>query len=145
VFDFARRPRYGGIAFTGDDPMTETGAAPSLMGPNKSNLQLIYILYLLFFFAGITAVIGVVIAYVAKPEAEPWLNTHYDFAIRTFWIGLLGSFVAFVLMLTILFIPAAALLSLLLAIWWIVRCIQGLDYLGKGQPIPKPQSWMFAA
>jgi uncharacterized membrane protein len=36
------------------------------------------------------------------------------------------------------------LLGLALAVWWVVRCVQGLDYIGKDQAIPKPDSWLLA-
>lgn len=125
--------------------MTDSGAEPSVMNASKSNVQIIYVLHLLGFLTGwITAVVAVVMAYVARPEAEEGLKSHYEFAIRSFWIGFGGSVLAILLACTIILIPVAGLLLLFLTIWWIVRCVQGLDYLGKNQPIPKPDSWMFA-
>src|SRR5260221_14259184 len=125
--------------------MTDSGATPPLMSASRGNVQIVYILYLLSFLAGFTAIIGIVIAYVSKADASDWLKSHYDFAIRTFWIGLFGWFVVFVFVCTILLIPFAFLLGLLIEIWWIIRCVQGLDFASKDQPIPKPQSWLFAS
>jgi uncharacterized membrane protein len=48
-----------------------------------------YALYLLAFATGITAVIGLIIAYVQRSTAGPVMQSHYTFLIRTFWIGLL--------------------------------------------------------
>lgn len=41
--------------------------------------KLIYVLYLVGFAAGITLVIGVVMAYVNQDGAPDWLRTHYRF------------------------------------------------------------------
>lgn len=48
----------------------------------------VYILYLVGFLAGITALVGLVLAYVNRSDASAWLQSHYTFQIRTFWIGL---------------------------------------------------------
>jgi uncharacterized membrane protein len=37
---------------------------------------------------------------------------------------------------------AGALLAIATAVWWIVRCIVGLQKLGRNEPIAKPQSWL---
>ncbi len=119
-----------------------TNTTDSLVtGGNKGNAQLIYILYLVSLLVGVTAIVGVVMAYIAKAEAPDWLKSHYSFMIRTFWIGLLYCVVGGVLSLVVI----GFFILLFALIWWIVRCVQGLDYLGKGQPIPKPESWMFAS
>ena len=125
--------------------MTDAGANPPLMSASRGNVQIIYVLYLLSFLAGFTAVIGIVIAYVAKADAPDWLKSHYEFATRTFWLGFFGWFFVILLFCTIIGIPFALLLGLSLEIWWIIRCVQGLDFASKDQPIPKPQSWLFAS
>jgi uncharacterized membrane protein len=80
-------------------------------------------------------------SYINKSEAPDWLKTHYDFLIRTFWIGLLYGFVGAVLLV----VAIGALILLFLLVWWIVRCVQGLNYLSKGQPVPNSKSWLFAS
>ena len=60
--------------------------------PVVSDEQLVLIVYLLYFAAyifGITALIGVIIAHLRFPDATVLLRSHYQFQIRTFWIGLL--------------------------------------------------------
>ncbi|HWA42447.1 MAG TPA: hypothetical protein VHA10_04495 [Hypericibacter adhaerens] len=104
---------------------------------NTANL--VYILYLVSLIVGITALVGVILAYVNKSQAPDWLQTHYRFQIRTFWIGILFSIIGVVT--TIILI--GWLILLLVAIWWIVRCIKGMQYLGKQQAHPNPASWMF--
>lgn len=51
--------------------------------------KIVYILYLVGVVFGITGLIGVVMAYIYKSDAPEWLSSHYQFQIRTFWIGLL--------------------------------------------------------
>lgn len=106
--------------------------------PGPTNMQVIYALYLVSFVIGVTALIGIVIAYINRGKASGWIETHYTWAIRTFWIGLLGGFVSLILMI----VGIGFLLALAVAIWVIVRCIVGLQAVGRGEAIKNPQSWM---
>jgi uncharacterized membrane protein len=104
-----------------------------------SSCNLVYILYLASLIVGITGLIGLVMAYLNRGQAPDAIKTHYQFQIRTFWIGLLFGFIGAIT--TIILI--GWLLLLLLAIWWIVRCVKGMQYLGRGQPYPNPTTWLF--
>lgn len=106
--------------------------------PGKTNLQVIYILYLASFVIGITGIVGIVLAYLNRGKSEAWLESHYTWAIRTFWIGLLGSFISFVLF----FVVIGMFTIILVAIWIIVRTVIGLQKLGRNEPIADPQSWL---
>ena len=101
--------------------------------------NLIYILYLVSLIVGVTALVGVIMAYMNKGEAPEWVQTHYRLQIRTFWIGILFSIVGAVT--TIILI--GWLILLLVVVWWIVRCVKGMQYVGKQQPYPNPATWMF--
>jgi uncharacterized membrane protein len=101
--------------------------------------NLVYILYLVSLVVGVTALIGVVMAYINKRETPEWVQTHYRFQIRTFWIGLLFSIIG---ALTTL-IQIGWLIVLLVAVWWIIRCVKGMQYIGKQHPYPNPETWMF--
>jgi len=107
--------------------------------PGKDNVQLIYILYLVGFVIGITMLVGVVMAYLNRGQASRWAESHYTFLIRTFWIGLLYGVVS-VLLSFILIGFATALLT---AIWIIVRCVKGLQLVGRQEPVPNPTTWMW--
>ena len=106
--------------------------------PGSSNMMAVYILYLAGFVIGITPLIGVVMAYINRGKAEPWVETHYTWAIRTFWIGLLYSLIAVVL--TILLI--GFILFIAVAVWFIVRVVLGMQALNRNEPVRKPQSWI---
>tara|TARA_R110002049_G_scaffold228949_1_gene401112 strand:+ start:396 stop:752 length:357 start_codon:yes stop_codon:yes gene_type:complete len=108
--------------------------------PNtKGNANLIYILYLVGIVIGITPIIGVIMAYMGKGQGNPVLESHYNNQINIFWKGLLYSVIGVVL--TAVLIGILILLAAL--IWYIVRCIKGMQALSAGQPIENPGSWMF--
>ena len=111
-----------------------------------------YALYLLAFATGITAVIGLIIAYVQRSTAGPVMHSHYTFLIRTFWLGLLLAIVGGVVggvifaigaVLTVILIgfPIMALAGLiwaLAAVWFGLRCVVGLVHLSRGEAYPRP-------
>jgi uncharacterized membrane protein len=108
-----------------------------VQGGDEQTLALvIYILYLIPI--GITHIVGLVMAYVARDTAPEWLRSHYTLQIRTFWIGLLYFAIAGVLCVVLI---GFALLPVV-AVWFIVRCALGLVRLSQRQPYPNPQSWM---
>ncbi|RMG58554.1 MAG: hypothetical protein D6717_02690 [Gammaproteobacteria bacterium] len=108
-------------------------------GNARGMVQAIYILYLVSIVVGITGLIGVILAYVYRGNAEPWLESHFRFQIRTFWIGLLYSLIG---MLTApLFVGYLVLLFVL--VWLIVRCAKGLQWLDRGQAVPDPATWLW--
>ena len=106
--------------------------------PGKTNIQVIYVLYLASMIVGITSIIGVVIAYMNRGKAGGWLESHYTWAIRTFWMGILYSLIAAVLMI----VGIGFLLMIAVAVWIVVRCVIGLQAASKSEPIRNPESWM---
>ena len=113
--------------------------------PVISDEQLVLIVYLLYFAAyifGITALIGVIIAHVRFPDANLLLRSHYQFQIRTFWIGVL-----YLLVGTILAFAIFPVIGYAVFIWWLiwslVRNVKGLLALNDHKPIRDPASWMF--
>jgi len=99
----------------------------------------VYILYLVGFLAGITALVGAIIAYLQRDTTDRVAQSHFQFQIRTFWIGLLYFFGGFLT----LHIGIGAIILLWWIIWTAVRCVKGLLTLNMGQPIPDPNSWLF--
>jgi uncharacterized membrane protein len=105
--------------------------------PGSANAQLIYILYLAGLVVGITGLIGLVLAYINRGKGEPWVETHYTWLIRTFWLGLLYVLVSIVFM----FVVIGFVLMFAVAVWFIARCIVGLQAAGRGEPIKNPNGW----
>jgi uncharacterized membrane protein len=101
--------------------------------------KIIYILYLVGLATGITALIGVIMAYINKDQAPDWLQTHYQFQIRTFWIGLLYCVIGGILS----FVLIGFLVLLFWVIWLILRVVKGFKFLEQRQPVPDVGTWMF--
>jgi len=105
--------------------------------PSRFVPTAIYLCYLASFLAGITGVIGVLLAYLSRGSSPPWLETHFRYQIRTFWIGLLYTLVG---ALT-LWVLVGWLVFLASAVWLILRCAKGLSWLDRGEPVPDPSTW----
>ena len=100
---------------------------------------IISLVYLSSFVFGITIIVGVVLAYVWKGEAHAdWESSHYDYMIRTFWIGLIGSVISFILMLVLI----GFLLWIAVAVLVVVRCVLSLINAQKQAPMPNPETWL---
>ncbi|HUI12410.1 MAG TPA: hypothetical protein VL048_02955 [Xanthobacteraceae bacterium] len=99
----------------------------------------VYVLYLLGFFTGLTAVVGLIIASMQVDRAEPVSRSHFRFQVRTFWIGLLFVFVGVVA----LHVAIGGLILLWWVVWTLIRCVKGLLALNAGEPIADPESWFF--
>jgi uncharacterized membrane protein len=116
-----------------NDPIIEQGNDTSSMA------KLVYLLYVVSIFVGLTGLVGVIIAYINKSESSPWLQTHYQFQIRTFWISILFTSIAIITM----FILIGFVILFATLIWLIVRCVKGYQLLEKRLPHPDPTSWGF--
>jgi uncharacterized membrane protein len=101
--------------------------------------KIIYILYLVGLATGLTALIGVIMAYVNRDEAPEWLKSHYRFQIRTFWIGLLYCVIGGILSIVLI----GFLVLLFWVIWLILRVVKGFKHLEKREPVPNEETWMF--
>jgi uncharacterized membrane protein len=122
--------------------VTEPNPPPVPPQPAVTNSQLalvVYVLYLVAYAVGITALIGVIIAHIQVGTAEPMLASHYRFQIRTFWIGVLYLVIGAILLIV--------LVGFVVWLWWfvwsLVRNIKGLLALNENRPIANPGSWMF--
>ncbi|WP_458700468.1 DUF4870 family protein [Sulfurospirillum sp. 1307] len=88
----------------------------------KKVIFVVYLLYALSYFFGITYLIGVIIAYVKKGDSKiEWLEDHFRWQINTFWVTFALSFVG---VLTI-FIGIGWFILLISMIWNIYRIVKG--------------------
>ncbi len=106
---------------------------------STTTAKIIYFLLIVSTIFGITCIIAVVMAYINNDDVDNWLQTHYRFQIRTFWIGLLYFVIGAVLSPFII----GYLVFLFTFFWLIIRCAKGLKQLEKQQPVNNPESWMF--
>lgn len=101
----------------------------------KNIAQIVYLCQVLSFLFGITAIAGVILNYLKRDEAKgTWLESHFTWQIKTFWIGLIASFVGFILIFVLIgfFILAAT------QVWIIYRAIKGYLLLDAEKPIENP-------
>jgi uncharacterized membrane protein len=110
-----------------------------MMVGDRGLASAVYVLYLLGYITGITAIIGVIIAYLQAGSANPLMKSHYTFQIRTFVIGL----IYFLVGLLFLYVAVGALILLWAIVWSLVRNVKGLLALNRNDPIANPESWMF--
>ena len=101
--------------------------------------NIVYILYLVSLLVGITSIVGLIMAYVNKTDAPEWVRTHYRFQIRTFWIALLYVLIG---VITIIIVIGVFWLMFVL-VWYIVRCVKGMQAISRGQPYERPATWMW--
>ena len=98
----------------------------------KNLTQVVYILYALSYFAGITAIIGIIINYVKKEEvAGTWLESHFRWQIRTFWFGLLWAVIGAA---TVVILIGFAILFANFC-WIIYRIVKGWLNLNDNKPM----------
>ena len=121
--------------------MTDFGGnTPAPTGsPEFNRPTIISLLYLAGFLVGITGLIGVILAFVWKGEPhEEWEASHYQYLINTFWIGLAGSVISFVLMIVLV----GFLILLAVAALVIVRSVLSLLRAQKREAMPNPGTWL---
>jgi uncharacterized membrane protein len=121
-----------------DDPSAAPSAGTAMSEAGKT-ATLIYVLYLAGLVLGVTTLIGLVMAYIYRDDAPYWLRAHYQFQIRTFWIGLLYIVVGVVTTA----ISIGFLILLFWLVWYIVRCVKGIKLVSEGRSPPNPVSWGF--
>ena len=120
--------------------MSESGSAVHTAEEKTATAKAVYILYVVGWILPIIApIVGVIFAYIHRDDAAPWLQTHYQFQIRTFWIGVLFGVISVVTSL----IYIGWLLMLLTLIWMTVRCAKGLKLVYAGAPYDNPETWLW--
>ncbi len=106
-----------------------------------------YALYIAGFFTGVTAFIGVVLAYMRRGGASPLVRSHLDWQIRIFWHCVLAGIAVFVLHWLVIGLGAVTFgLGLVFLVipwaigaWWLVwtiwAIVKGLQRLSRSLPI----------
>jgi uncharacterized membrane protein len=125
------------------EPDTEHATGPvapqTAVVSNYGLVLTVYILYLVGFLTGITVLVGLIIAYLQRDQTDRVSQSHFQFQIWTFWIGVLYLLVGFLTT----FFGVGFLILLWWAVWTVIRCVKGLLALNMGQPIRSPNSWWF--
>lgn len=124
--------------------MTDQTPPPS--GPSSdSNFDLnkstiISLLYIASFVVGITGLIGGILAFVWKEEvAGTWEESHLQYHIMTFIVGIIVGVVGIILSFVLIGIP----ILLALAVWVLVRSVMSLLKAQKQEPMADPKTLLF--
>lgn len=96
----------------------------------KTNMpMIIYILYFAGFLFGVSALAGLIMAYVQRSDDDDAvLASHYRYQIRTFWFGLLY----FIIGILTSFLLVGYLVLLFWLVWTLIRIIKGYSAWDKG-------------
>ena len=97
-------------------------APDDVVARNKNVVLVIYVLYALAVLTGISAIAGVIVAYIKRDDVQgTWLASHIDWQLKTFWWGLMLSIISFVLMMVVV----GFLMWIVVACWLIYRVAKG--------------------
>lgn len=117
------------------DPATgnEAGFAREPSQEQKNIVLLVYILQAASFLVGVTAIAALILAYIKREDMRgSWLESHINWQIKTFWYGLLGSFVGALLLVVLV----GGFILLATAIWVIFRIVKGWLAYSEGKGVP---------
>ena len=99
---------------------------------NKTVATIIYALYAASLLIGITALAAIIMNYIKRDDvAGTWLESHFQWQIRTFWFSLLWSFVGF----ATLSVAVGWVILPANAIWFIYRILKGWLWLNDNKPM----------
>ena len=105
------------------------------MASLKTLTTVIYGLYALSLFSGITAIVAIVLNYIKLDDARgTWLESHFSWQIRTFWWGVLWGVLGFLTFIILI----GWLIWCVAGIWIIYRIAKGWLNLNDNKPMPLP-------
>jgi len=119
--------------------------------PGRGAAIIVYMLFLGSVMTVVTAPIGALIAHLKYRRAAPWVQSHLQFQLRTFWLGVLGGAlfaIAWQLLGVAGFSPMAPwalgyVYFTVCLIWMVGRCGVGIARLTTNRPVPRPRSLAF--
>jgi uncharacterized membrane protein len=123
-------------------------------GPSAGIIRLTHIIYLLHAFSAVMGLLGsafivtaflsgwpsivaVGLNYLKRSEVRgTYLDSHFGWQIRTFWYALLWIVIATGLVFTVIGIPFAWMLIIVVGLWILYRIVRGWIALSGGVPLP---------
>lgn len=94
---------------------------------------------ILSFLFGWPSIIAVILNYVTRDNARgTWLDSHWRWQLRTFWLTAAWTLAAALLFLTLIGIPLALLIVAVISLWLLYRVIRGWLALADRRPMPVP-------
>lgn len=91
------------------------------------------------FLFGWPSIIAVIINYVTRSNVRgSWLDSHWRWQLRTFWLAAAWALAALVLAFTVIGIPFAWIILAVLGLWLLYRVTRGWAALVSRNPMPVP-------
>lgn len=133
---------------------SDNPASDAVGQPTGNQVTLTHLIYALHAFAVFSAVVGsatIVFSFVASLPSiaavvlnywnqaavrGSWLESHFRWQIRTFWFAVLWIVLAGLMALTVIGIPLAIVLILLVGLWVLYRVVRGWWTLGQARGLP---------
>ena len=89
------------------------------------------------FLTGWPSIIAVIINYVKRSDVRgTFLDSHFGWQIRTFWYAVLWVLIVGALILSVIGMPLAWLVAVIVGVWVLYRIIRGWIQLLEGKPMP---------
>jgi uncharacterized membrane protein len=129
------------------------GDAPDAREPLPSALTVAHVVYALHAFAlfvgvagsatvvgsfvgSVPSIVAVILNYLKRRDARgSWLDSHYRWQIRTFWLAIGWMALALLLVLTLIGIPLAIAIQIGVSLWLIYRIARGWLRLNDRRPM----------
>ena len=143
-------------------PVTTTRAQlAAFLADGRGMAMLIYaLLFFMVLTMGVTGIVALILATFADSDKTPdWIRSHYQFQVRTFWIGIVPTLA--IIFLFLLVVPAliGALARIGVSVevakiavtfltvmpvlgWAAARCSMGFNHLLYHRPYPNPKAWL---
>jgi len=120
-----------GIRIMNDKTFLED-TSPNQQDQLRQYTLIAYGLYAASIFVGLTSIAAVIMNYIKRDEVKgTWLESHFEWQIKTFWITLIAGLIGFVLPFVLIGIPVLLAAS----IWFIYRIVKGLVVFMDNKPI----------
>ena len=89
------------------------------------------------FLTGWPSLIAVILNYAKRADVKgTYLESHFEWQIKTFWCALIWFAIAFLLLWTFFGIPVSIVLFLGVGVWVLYRLIRGFLRLSERLPMP---------
>jgi len=133
--------------------VSQTSVLTGTMEPKESVVNIVHVIYGLHtlsliigittaatvvgaFIFGLPSIAAVILNYLKRDEARgTYLESHFDWQIRTFWFGVLWFIGGWLLLFTFIGIPIAIIVFVLLGLWFIYRVARGWLRLKDKRPM----------
>jgi uncharacterized membrane protein len=89
------------------------------------------------FLSGWPSIIAIILNYIKRGDvAGTFLESHFRWQLRTFWVALLWVVICVLLFMTLVFIVVAWPVAVLVGLWVLYRLIRGWLALVDRKPMP---------